>query len=911
MRRLRSLWQHVVRRGRAERALDDELRACLEILTNQGLSRGLSPREARRQAHVALGGVESVKEAARGARAGAFVNGLFRDIRIGLRSLWSAPSVSGMAILSLALALGANTAVFTVTNSLMLRALPVSHPENLILVTDGVVTGGNEARIRAWSYPVWEQIRQRGDLVDSLAAWSFARFKLGGAGNDERVDGLWVSGSLLETLGVGARTGRVLTVDDDRRGGGRDGLVAMISHALWLRHFDGAADVVGRSIRLEGVVFRVVGVTPRVFTGPEVGRTFDVLLPLSAEPVVRGANSFIDSADSLGTNFLTIVGRLRRGQSLAVATDAFRIAQPDIRASALASAGSLAHSDDVARYVMAAPFALVSAPAGFSSLRNGYGRALGVMSGIVAVVLLLACVNLASLLLAQADKRRHEVVVRLALGASRPRLIRQFLVESVILAAIGAGCGLVLGALASRALVAQLSTPSSHVYLDLSLSAEVIVLTIGLTGLTTLLFGTVPAFSATRVAPNEILKDQGRSSVVRRRGTWSNGLVVLQVSLSIVLLVSAALFIQSFVRLTTRDLGFEPERVLVTSMDTPASISNAERLPMFERTRDVVQALPGVTAAGLSLMTPISGGGFTPPIEVSGVTAEIGDEMFGNLISRGWLRAMGTPVLAGRDFDDGDHRGSRRVALVNQTFVARVLRGVSPLGRSITLFPHRPIAQAPMEIVGVVRDAVYTSLRDDVPPTWYAPLEQFELLEFPFSSMNLVTRPKDDTPAALAKHVDAAIRATDARIAPQSIVLQERVHGSVTQERLLAQLAGFFGVVAVLLAGLGVYGITAQAVARRRREIGLRIALGADASHVIRLVIARTAVLLGLGIGGGLVVSFWISSAAEGLVYQVATRDIGSSAAAVALLVITGGVAAWWPARQASRIDPIKVLRDG
>lgn len=903
---LRALLRNLWRRSSVDRALDDEVRACLEILTNERIALGASPAEARRQAARLLGGVESVKESTRAATAGALIHGVLRDIQVGLRSLRTTPNVTAMAVASLALAIGANTAAFSVVNSLMLRDLPVPHPENLVLVTDGGSSG-----MRAWSYPIWEQIRARPDLVESSGAWSFARLAFSGADKDERVDVLWATGSLLQTLGVGATVGRTLSVADDRLGGGVDGPVVMISHAFWQGAFGGASDVIGRVVRLNGVPCHIVGVTQGGFSGPEVGRAFDVMLPLGIEPLVRGSNSLIDSPDSLGTSFLTIVGCLRQGQSLQAAADAFRIAQPAIRAAAIATSRSLATEEDVDRYVMRAPLALVSSPAGSSSLRRGYAKALMVTSGIVALVLLLACVNLANLLLSRSATRRHEVSVRLALGASRMRLVRQFLIESSILAAIGAVGGLLLGAAASHLLVSQLSTSSHRVFLDLSFDTRLLLFTICLTGLTTLLFGIVPAFRAVRVAPIDALKDYGRALTEQGRRGWPNSLVVIQVALSLVLVFPAALFTRSLSHLTTRDLGFQPEQVLEVTMDTPPSVANSERLAMFERTREAVRALPDVAAVGLSLMTPISGGGFTPPIEVSGVTAGLDDGLFGNLISPGWFDAMGTSVLVGRDFDQRDRHGTRRVAVVNETFVAKVLGGASPFGRTITLFPNRPIEQPPMEIVGVVGDAVYTSLRDEVPPTWYAPIEQFELLEFPFSSMNLSLRSQSGMPASLVKSVDAAIQSVDSRIASESVVLEERVRNSLRQERLLAQMAGFFGALGVLLAGVGLYGVTAHAVARRRREIGIRIALGAAAGQVVRLVVRQAFAFIMLGIATGVAISLVASEAAAGLIYQVGTRDPLSFLTAVVLLASVGALAAWLPARRATQVDPAAVPREG
>ena len=624
-------------------------------------------------------------------------------------------------MLSLTLGIGANTTIFSIINSLVLRTLPVANPERLVLVSD------TSDRVRAWSHPIWLQIHQRQELFEDSAAWSITRFNLtSGGGETQFVDGVWVSGSFFRTLGVPALVGRTLAADDDRRDT-KDGPVAVVSYGFWQRHFGGAADVVGRRLRLDGATFTIVGVTPPEFFGAEVGRTFDVAVPLAAEPLSRGRDTYLDS---VSTSFLTIVGRLRGDQSLETATSGLRGVQPAIRDATSAELSSFG-GPAVDRYLKA-PFTLVPGATGFegaSGFRERYARPLWTMLAIVALVLLIACVNVANLLLARANARRHELSLRLALGASRWDLARQLLAESFLLSAAGTVAGLWLAVWSSWFLVSQLSTSVNNVFLDLSFDGRIVAFTIGVAVLTTIVFGTAPAFRASRAAPIDALKDHGRGTAPAR-GRLAGSFVVAQVALSVTLLVAAGLFIRTFTGLTGRPLGFHADRVTIVTIDTRrSSLAPEARLPEFERACDAVRALPDVADAALSFITPFTNG-FTPPLKISGTDVGIQGRLFGNLISPGWFATFGTPVLAGRDLTERDRRGSASVAIVNETFARTFFPGGSPLGQALSLYPDTSIAMPPIEIVGVVGDAVYSSIRTAVPPTWYAPLAQFDMPDF-------------------------------------------------------------------------------------------------------------------------------------------------------------------------------------
>jgi len=818
--------------------------------------------------------------------------GYAHDVRLAVRQLRASPLVSAVAILSLALGIGANTAIFSIVNSLLLRPLPVRQPQQLVTLTQG-----------GWTNPIWEQIRDRTGLFDSSFAWSATRFNLASGGEAEFVNGIWASGSLFETLGVGAILGRTLTTSDDRRGGGPDGPVAVISYDFWQGRFGGAADVVGRTLTIERVPFTVVGVTPPDFFGPEVGRTFEIAVPLGDEPILRGRESRLDQRS---TWWLSIMARLRPDQSIDATNAALRAAQPAIRdATAPGFNGYITE-----------PFTLAPAATGDSQLRRRYQRPLIVVLAIVALVLTIACANIANLLLARATARHHEFSVRRALGASRWRLARQLIAESAVLSAAGAVAGVAIARWGSQFLVQQISTRTDRVFLDLSLDARVLVFTVGVTIATTLLFGVFPALRVAASEPMDAIKEHGRSRATRRGGL-SGSLVVAQVALSLVLVVAATLFVRTFTSLVNLDLGFDRDRVLVVNVNAErAPIDRvAGRLPLFERVLERVRALPGVVEAGLSTIAPVSGRWTNTEVDVSKTPRLEGRQAltFRNAITPRWFATLGMHLVAGRTFTDADRKGAPEVVIVNEAFVRRFLSGQDPIGRTVqrrVMFNrNRPNASPPpsQEIVGVMADAVYRNLREPIPPTMFEPLEQRE--ESLAGEISLILR-TSGSPMAEARSVVAAIRDVDVDLATTVRPLADFVDANVVQERIVAMLAGFFGGLALLLAGLGLFGLTSYTVERRRPEIGIRMALGAAPSGVVGLVLSGTTGLVVTGIIVGGTLSLWASQFIGALLYQIEARDPVTLVGAAATLAAIAAIAAALPAYRASHIDPATVLRE-
>jgi predicted permease len=924
LRRLASIASWMFRRERSEQLLDDEVRTFVEMSTAAKIRDGVAPIEARRQALAEIGGVERIKEAVRTGRHGALLDDVGRDVRYAFRLIVGQRTFAAVIVGTLALGIGANTAIFSIIDGLLLRALPVEEPDRLAQL---VTVPPSEQR--TWTYPIWREIERQAAVFDGAFAWSRfdADFDLSRGGESRFVNGVWTSAGAFEVLGVKPALGRLFLPEDDERGGGHAGPVVVISHTFWQTYFGGAPDVIGRTLTLERVPFTIVGVTPAGFFGVVPGRSFDVAVPLGAEPLVRGRESRLDRRTSW---WLQVFVRLKRGQSREMAAAQMRTLQPRIREATLPPpppGRSLHYLDDA--------FTLAGAGRGSASgLRDDYTRPLLVLMAVVAMVLLIACANIANLLLARGTARSHEWSVRLALGASRGRLARQLVIESALLAAMGAAAGIVVARWASRMLVAQFSADA--VSLELPLNVRVLGFTLAAGFIAALVFGVAPAWRATRGAPIDAMKERGRAPGASGHAPMIGGLVFAQVALSLVLLVGAGLFLRSFNGLTRTTLGFERGRVLLAIIDARrADLAPAARLETYERIHERALAIPGVAQAAVSVTAPL-GAMWSRRIDVSGSSlhgsdaAGVGPEGFGftdrpipanaplavfNGITPGWIATFGTPLLAGRDISRTDAAGSPRVALVNQAFARKFLAGANPVGHTIQ--PTRVPGSPAIEIVGLVGDAVYRSIREQTLPTVYVPFSQSadqSLVEDPAvpapAIVTLSVRSAAGGPEALTKSVAAAVAQVNPTLALTFEPLDERVSATLTRERLLAMLSTAFGVLALLMASIGLYGVTSYAVSLRRSEIGIRMALGATRAAVVRLVLGRVALLVGGGLICGLAMTAWVSRFVKTLLYGLEPSDVATIAASAAVLAVIAAIAGWLPANRASRLDPTEVLRE-
>ena len=881
------------KRHELQAEVDEEFRVHLEMRADELKSRGMSAEAARREALRQFGDLEYTRRYCRdqderreaGMRWNLVMDELGADFRYGVRQIARNPGFTAIAVLTLALGIGANTAFFSIFNSLILRPLPVRDPDSLALLSDG-----------SWSYPIWNEIRAREtELFDGTLAWSAQRFDLSAGGQTDRVDGAFVSGRFFDVLGVSAIRGRMLTPADDagdttNASRGADGPVAVISHRLWRQRFAGANDILGRQLTVQRIPFTIVGVMPPGFFGADVGRMTDVMLPFAAEPLIRGRES---SLNSKGSWWIQIMARLKPGQSLEQANAALRVIQTQI-------------TEGASRQIP--PLTLVPAATGNSSLRSRFETPLLAMVVAVGLVLLVACANIASLMLARSLARRREFSVRLALGSSRWRIARLLLVESLIIASAGAAVGVVFAKWSSALLVVQLSTWQSAVALDLALDWRVLGFTAALACLSALIAGVAPVAGLKKLAAGEALKDAGRAIAGDSRLSVRGTIVVAQIAVSFALVVAAGLFLHTFASLNRLPLGFVPEPLLVAELNLQSGGGPPEeRAARVERLRDATTAVPGVRSAAVSSVRLLTGGGTsTGMIAINdGAMARIRPTLWLNGITPGWFETMGIPLRSGRDFERGDRAGGRPVAIVNETFVRRFMAGEQPIGQTVRLGFER---ETPYEIVGVVGDTVYTTPREGMLATMYVAMAQRKPSEF-WPNVLLTVNTASGARTTVEHGLAGALRKADPAIGFTFGTFEQLVAATVTQERLIALVSAFFGGLALLLAAVGLYGIVSHAVRARQKEIGLRIALGATPSSILGIVFQSVGVLIAAGLALGLAGSLWAARFVEALLFQLEPRDPVTFAGGAAVLVAVGAVAAWLPARRAGRIDPVAALR--
>lgn len=883
---LRARWPWRDRRAEIDEEIAFHLAEEADARRADGLAESAACDAARRD----FGNVLTVREDAREAWGWGPLERIAQDARYAVRALAAAPVVTVVAVLTLALAIGANTAIFSIVNGLLLRPLPVAAPERLALLTDG-------AGERVFpTNPIWEQLRDHAPF-DGAFAWGVQRVNLAPSGESDHVSGLWVSGRMFEVLGVPAIVGRTITAEDDRRTLGPDGPVAVLGYDFWQRRFGGSRDAIGRRITVERVPFTIVGVAPPSFFGAEVGRTFDVALPIAAAPLVRGA----DFLDRRTTSWLRVMFRLKPGQTPEAATAQLAALTPAIRQA------TQPPNSPVDRHLRQG-LAVAAAPTGASSLRRVYERPLAILMGAVLVVLLIACANLANLLLARAAARQPELSLRVALGASRGRLVRQLLLESLIIGGAGAAAGLAVARVASQALVSALSTLNTTAHVDVTPDWRVLAFTAAVGTLTAVFFGSAPALRGTRVQPSDALKQGGRGAAAAALGRLGHALVVGQVSLSLVLLVAAGLFLRTFTTLVHRDLGFDAAPVLTAHIVPGSRLTPAQRAAWSDSVLEAARRVPGIRDAAFSSMVPLSGNNWNTRVDLAaGPPRPDTPAIWVNVVTPGWFATYGTSLRDGRDFTAADAMGATPTAVVNEAFARVFTGGRSPVGVQLR---EEASAATPTvrHVVGWVEDAVYESVREPAPPTIYLPYPQVEAV--PAETM-LSVRVDGGVPATVARPLAAAVATVDPSASLTFRRLTDHVGDRLIRERLLAILAGGLGALAALLAGVGLYGVTAYAVNRQRAEIALRLALGASAGHVVARVIGGIALRIAMGAALGIVLAVWASPVVGTLLYGLPPRDLGTIALAVLFLAAVGTAAGWIPARRVTRIDPAGVLREG
>jgi putative ABC transport system permease protein len=879
---------NLFRAGRLARDIEREHEFHIAERTDELVARGLTPDAARRAAQLEFGHRTVMKERTRDTDVLSWVESLLADLRYAVRSLAGSPGFAAVAILSLALGIGANTAIFSLINAVMLRPLPVAAPEQLVRVTM------NEDA-DTFTNPLWEQIRDHQQVVDAVA-FGAEDVDLARGGPARRVQGHFVSGGYFATLGVRPAAGRLLTPRDDTPGCQP---VAVVSDALGRREFGEPANAVGKTLTLDGHVFQVVGVADGRFTGLDVGAPAQVFAPICTVPLVEGRPDVLQARSRW---FLQIMARLPAGVTAADASARLGAVAPALFRATLPDDWPAQDQ----QWYLDRTLVAVEAATGFSGLRQSYTGALYALLVVVGVVLLIACANVAHLLLARADARRREMAVRIALGAGRARLVRQLLTESVVLALLGAGLGALFARWSSSVLVRLLGTRSNTVWLDVSLDLRVLGFTMAVAVVTGVLFGLAPAWRASNVEPHAAMKAQGRGATTRGRATTI--IVTAQVALSLVLLVAAGLLLRSFRKLITLDPGFRRDGVLVVTLDpTPLGYDSASQKAFHRDMLERIRALPGVRSAATARITPIAGmrwnnkvgaDGFTPRDERDGI-------VWFNGVSSDYFATLGTPLLAGRDFTAQDAGGAPRVAIVNQSLARKLFGDANPVGKSLWTM-RGDVRERAMRVVAVVADAKYGSLRETESATAFFPVEQANWWG---AALNYVIR-TDGPPLAVSSLVTRAVAAVNGAITLDIRSLEEQVNNSLTRPRLLATLSGFFGALALLLAMIGLYGTVAYGVVRRRSEIGIRIALGAARTRVLRMILGEVSRVLVAGVIAGTLLAIAVTRLLETFLFGLTATDpptLGLSALALAAVALLAGAI---PALRAARLDPMVVLRE-
>ncbi len=901
--RLLALWNNVFRRKQLDRDLDEELQAYVELVSAEKVRTGVAPEEAYRYACRQAGGIEQVVQNVRDVRAGVWLDGLVQDVQYGLRTLAKNPTFSLIAVGTLVLGIGANTAMFSLLDQVVLRLLPVSHPEQIVIVRETGNHYGNSYGPNTISWPMFEDLRDNNQVFSGM----FCRFPttvtLGFGDHAAQISAELVSGAYFPILGVSAAMGRTIAQDDDDVPDKNP--VAVLSYSFWRSYFDGDRKIVGQTISLNGHAMTIIGVARPGFDGVELGAPAKVFVPIMMKTeMTPHSDGLKDRRRRL--SWVTAYGRLRPGigsqqaqlslQPLMHGILEMEVQQPEFARSATASDRQLFLRNGVELL-----------PGSDNGLREYMRRPLWLLFALTGAVLLLACANLANLLLARATAREREFAVRLAIGASRARIVRQLLIESLLLSAVGAVVGLALAFLADRILL--------RIYLPADAAAEFVVSTIpdgrvlafvgGAMLLTSVVFGLLPAVRGSHTEITLALKD--RSGILSAGGiSLRRMLVGVQVALSLLLLVGAGLFVRTLRNLESLGPGFPTDHLLTFRIDPSLNGYSDEQTKSFYARLNVnLQNMPGVTSVGFSSMPLLRGYAWQnailgkdfegAPIEQQPVLSQVGP---------GYFATLGIPLVAGREFTAQDV-GPRKYAVVNQSFAEEYFPGRNPIGQRFGLVDDMQPVSPDIEVIGVIPDKKYRDLRETPPAQAYFPY--FNDVHFRF--MNIYLRTQSD-PRLIEDQLRERMRQFDPHVPVVGLeTMNEQIGFSLRTERLVASLSGVFGVLATLLAVIGLYGVMAYVVMRRTREIGIRIALGALRSNVIMMVMREVFLLIGAGIAAGYSLALVLADLIRSQLYGLNARDPLTLIGSTIVLTFAAGVAGLLPALRASGIDPTTALR--
>jgi predicted permease len=894
---------------RCGKDLEDEIQVHIQMLTEQYIRQGMDPGDAAAAARRQFGNSDSLRERHYAQACFGTLTILWRDLRFGARQLLRNPVLTCIGITSLALGIGANTAVFMAAKAVLLDSLPVDAPDQLRMLT---WVSGHEQPVppvwgdlwsnesggltsNAFSYPVFEALRARRDAAQDFIAFKDVPLTATVDGQSDMINAELITGAGFHSLGIKASLGRPLTLTDDRVAGSEP--VAVISQGYWTQRFARSQSVIGEHIFLNGVPVTIVGVCAGHFAGLQLGNVSQIFLPLTMQPLVvpRAQNSSVSLLNNPQSWWVQVLVRLRTDvpeSRVQAELDAIlhQVAMP-----------VLTQTSDIDRFHLR----LEPGSRGVDSLRGAYSRPSYVLLGLAGLILLLACVNLANLLMARSANRHREMTTRFALGASRAGIIRQILTESILLSASGGMAGLLLGYLLRNAIPKLLEGASRPVLASVDFDWRVLIFTLALSLATGVLFGMAPAWQSTRADRITNFRDSGGATANRPRLLLDKALVLGQIALSAILLVGAGLFARTLFNLNHIPLGFEADRMLLFHLNPPRSrYSNPQMITLYKRLEQELADVPGVRSVTMSNIAIIGDGHSGSTFHVFGRPIEKDkDRVQTNAVGTDFFQTLGIPMLQGRAFTIDDTGASPNVAIVNRTLALKYFPGENPIGR--TFEADAEDGEGPIQIVGVAADTRYADLRGDTPPTFYVPYQQRSI-----SGRMVVELRTASDPAAVLESVRKTVRSLDRDLPLIDVrTMKEQIRSTLADERTLADLACAFSVLALVLASIGIYGIMSYTMSTRTSEIGLRIAFGAPPTSVLTAVLRESIVLtlvgILLGLGAALLMVRFIGST----LYGLGAADPLTASCTTFLLLTVSIIAAAVPARRASRIDPIRALR--
>jgi predicted permease len=884
----RRIWA-LGKRSKLDREIEDEFHEHMQMRLRDNIAKGMSPEEAARAARLRFGNPTVMKERVDAEDAALGLDNLFRDVRYAIRGFAKNRAFTAVAILTLALGIGANTAVFQLLDAVRLRSLPIQKPQELaeLRIMGGTQGFGiNNGAYAHFTIPMWQEIRRHHDAFSGVFAWKGAGMQVGKRGETKNVHGLEVSGEFFNVLGLSPWQGRLIEPQDEAE---CTISKVVVSYPYWRSEMGSVAITPNSTMIVEGRSVQVLGVTPPSFFGMVVGDRFDLAYPTCIPP--QPPRNVFD---------FSVMGRLKSGWNLDRASAYLGSLSPGIFQATTPTGYGPGATKQYQNFRLTA----YPADAGVSTLRNSYDTSLQLLLAITGLVLLIACANLANLMLARASVRQREMAIRMALGASRRRLLRQLLIESGLLAISGAALGVALAQPLSRLLVASLSTSQGSIQLSIVTDWRVLLFAAGVAAFTCIVFGTVPAMRGISADPITSLKPGERGTTgSRERFSVQRLMVITQIAVSMVLLVGALLFVRSYRNLMTFDPGMRESGITVGFFDYSTLTIKPENEAEFKRQLvDDVRSLPGVQNAASTNTIPLDGSSWSHGVHVG---ATEGDSKF-TYASPSYFSTMGIPLLTGRNFAATDTSDSPHVLIVNQAFIRRFLGASQPIGQLVRVMPEPQYPESTYEVIGTIPDTKYNNLREDTPPIAFVPATQLPVTaQGPGMAMMIAS---NDGPAA----INVIRRSLHARYPEMNLEFfdfQQNIHDNLVGDRMMAMLSGFFGLLAAVLVVVGLYGVLSYFITQRRNEIGIRIALGARRWQVIGMIMRDTAAMLLLGVVFGTGLALVAGRSASAMLFGLKAYDPVTLAFAATLLAVIAALASWLPARNAANLDPVAALR--